>query len=109
MAENSTGRQRATRRERVPLSKLPYRPSKKGPFAVYSVVVLILMVVVIVSVTQARFSWLWVFPFLATAATVYCYRRERVAKNMVQGTLWVFAQTACGLGAIVLIVLPAKY
>jgi hypothetical protein len=28
---------------------------------------------------------------------------------MVQGTLWVFAQTACGLGALALIALPANY
>jgi hypothetical protein len=72
-------------------------------------VVVMIMAVTIMSAGQARFSWLWIFPFLATAATVYGYRRERVAKNMVQGALWAFAQVICAVGALALIALPAKY
>jgi hypothetical protein len=75
----------------------------------YALVVVMVMAVTIMSATQARFSWLWIFPFLATAATVYGYRRERVAKNMVQGSLWALAQVVCALGALALIALPAKY
>jgi hypothetical protein len=72
-------------------------------------VVVMVVAVTIVSATQARFSWMWIFPFLATAATVYGYRRERVAKNMAQGGLWVLVQIVCAVGALALIVLPAKY
>jgi hypothetical protein len=92
----------------VPLSSRPYRPSKKAPFVAYSNVVVMVMAATIISAGQGRFSWLWIFPFLATAATVYGHRRERVAKNVVQGSLWALAQSACALG-LVLIALPAKY
>jgi hypothetical protein len=75
----------------------------------YMMVVVMVMAVVIVSASQARFSWLWVFPLLATAATVYGYRRERVASNMVQGSLWALTQVVCAIGGLALIALPAKY
>jgi hypothetical protein len=68
-----------------------------------------IMAAAIVSAGQRGFSWLWVFPFLATAATVYGYRRERAAKNMLQGSLWALAQVGCAVGALALIALPAKY
>jgi hypothetical protein len=68
-----------------------------------------IMAAAIVSAGQRGFSWLWVFPFFVTAATVYGYRRERAAKNMLQGSLWALAQAVCALGALALIVLPAKY
>jgi hypothetical protein len=68
-----------------------------------------IMAAAIVSAGQRGFSWLWVFPFLATAATVYGYRRERAAKNMLQGSFWALAQVVCALGALALIALPAKY
>ena len=75
----------------------------------YSLVVVMIMAATAVSAGQRGFSWLWIFPFLATAATVYGYRRERVAKNMVQGSIWALAQIACAIGALALIALPAKY
>jgi hypothetical protein len=87
----------------------PYRPSKKASFVAYMLVVVMVMAVTIMSAGQRGFSWLWVFPFLATAATVYGYRRERVAKNMAQGSLWALAQIVCAIGAMALIALPAKY
>jgi hypothetical protein len=87
----------------------PYKPSKKAPFVAFMLLVVMVVAVTIVSATQARFSWMWVFPFLATAATVYGYRRERVAKTMAQGGLWVLVQIVTALGALALIALPAKY
>jgi hypothetical protein len=109
VTDSSTGKQRRSRRERVPLSSQPYRLPKKAPFVAYMLVVVMIMAATAVSTGQRSFSWLWVFPFLATAATVYGYRRERVAKNMVQGSLWALAQIVSAVGALALIALPAKY
>ena len=109
MTDSSTGRPRSTRRERGSVWSQPYRPSKKAPFVAFMLVVAMVVAVVIVSTTQARFSWMWVFPFVATAVTVYAYRRERVAKTMAQGGLWVLIQIVAALGALALIALPAKY
>lgn len=75
----------------------------------YMLVVVMVVAASAVSAGQRGFSWLWVFPFLATAATVYGYRRERAAKNMKQGSLWALAQIVCALGALALIALPVKY
>jgi hypothetical protein len=73
------------------------------------IVVVMIMATTIVTATSARFSWLWVFPYLATAAAVYSYRRERAATNMANGSLWAFVQIGCTVGALALIALPAKY
>jgi hypothetical protein len=106
---NSAGRQRPTGRARVPLSARPYRRSMKSPYLAFMVIFFMIMATTLISVGQGRFSWLWIFPFMATAASFYSYRRERAAKNMAQGSLWSLAQSACALGAFALIALPANY
>jgi hypothetical protein len=93
----------------VPLSAQPYRPARKAPFLAFMLIGVMIMFATIVSVGQRGFSWLWVVPFLVTAASVYAYRRERVAQNMAQGGLWALVQIICAFGALALIVLPAKY
>jgi hypothetical protein len=109
VTDKPAGRPRRTRREHIPLSAQPYRLPKRAPVVAYGIVFVMIMATVIVSAEQRGFNWLWVFPFLATAATVYGYRRERAAKNMIQGSLWALAQVVCGLGALALIALPTKY
>jgi hypothetical protein len=58
---------------------------------------------------QGHLSWTWVFPFAASAVTVYSSLRVAHATTMRQGLRWSLVQIAFAIGALCLLVLPARY
>lgn len=98
----------AVSQPRPPQAVRPYRPPERARFVAYMSVGVMVMVAVIM-MAQGRLSWTWMFPFTATAVTVYSSVRVRRTTTMRQGVRWSLVQIIFAIGALCLLVLPARY
>jgi hypothetical protein len=93
---------------RAPRPTRPYRPPARAHFLGYLSVVVTLMAAAIM-MPQGHLSWTWVFPFAASAATVYSGLRVARTTSIGQGLRWSLVQIGFAIGALCLLVLPARY